>query len=58
MNQLFNTNLTNSQCQKRWTQYITPDIAERKVGPWSADEVKYVEVYSFFVFIIYNEIEY
>lgn len=44
MNQLFNTNLTNSQCQKRWTQYITPDIAERKVGPWSADEVRLTTV--------------
>jgi hypothetical protein len=39
LNELFQANLTNSQCQKRWAQYITPEISDRKIGPWSADEV-------------------
>jgi len=39
LNETFSTNLTNSQCQKRWAQYISPDLTERKMGPWSADEV-------------------
>jgi hypothetical protein len=36
---MFGCSLTNSQCQKRWTQYLMPELAERKIGPWTADEV-------------------
>lgn len=52
LNDKFSTHLTNSQCQKRWTQYVSPEIMDRKAGPWSADEVSLVLVFLFMKTII------
>lgn len=39
LNTVLENKLTNSQCQKRWSQYLSPDTHARKTGPWSEKEV-------------------
>jgi hypothetical protein len=44
LNDVFGCSLTNSQCQKRWSQYVAPDVLDRKGGMWSAEEVSLVSL--------------
>jgi len=43
LNSMFGTGLTNSQCQKRWAQYVADEVKSKKQGPWSQEEIEMLQ---------------